>query len=605
MSLVDYFVIGFYLCLILSIGPAYKRFSKTASDFFRGGGGMLWWMVGASAWVTGFTAWTFTGGAGKAYSTGTFFLILALANTIATIFTFYTAPLFRQMRVITGIEAVAQRFGRSNEQFFTWLPVPFGIMFGGISLYAIGIFMSVVFQVPISTVIIVLGLVATILAIIGGSQAVMASDFVQMLTILSITLVISYLAISHPGVGGLSGLYARMPAEYLDWTEFDRPAVLWIFGITLVINQFIQNNSIIAGASKFVFCKTGKDARRALWFPLIGTVVVFPIFILPALAAKVALPDLATMFPDLKNPSEAAYVAMAMAVLPKGMLGLLVCGIFAATMTSMDSGLNRGAGIFVRNFWIVHVDQQAGEDRQIFVGKIATAFLGIAQIIVGLVFSTFQQMPLFDLILLLAALIGLPIAVPLFFGMFIKRTPAWSGWSTVIVGMIGGFAMRPILASDQIQSLLPWLPQMSANELTDMNIAITTGVTFAICLIWFCATIPFNRFSKPAYTRQVDDFFVQMHTPIDMQTEHIADWNEDRKHYHVVGTLCMVFGGFVLALMLLPNPMWGRMCFVFCGGSIGGLGLILFLIGKRDTAPFAKPRQTQAQLAVESVPVAE
>ena len=147
MSLVDYIVIGFYMCLILSIGPAYKRFSHTASDFFRGGGGMLWWMVGASAWVTSFTAWTFTGGAGKAYSTGTFFLILALANAIATIFTFYTAPLFRQMRVITGIEAVMQRFGRTNEQFFTWIPVPFGIVFGGIALYAIGIFMSVVFQV--------------------------------------------------------------------------------------------------------------------------------------------------------------------------------------------------------------------------------------------------------------------------------------------------------------------------------------------------------------------------------------------------------------------------------------------------------------------------
>ena len=276
MSLVDYFVIGFYLCLILSIGPAYKRFSHTASDFFRGGGGMLWWMVGASAWVTSFTAWTFTGGAGKAYSTGTFFLILAFANAIATIFTFYTAPLFRQMRVITGIEAVAKRFGRANEQFFTWLPVPFGIIFGGISLYAIGIFMSVVFNLPISTIIIVLGVIATTLAIVGGSQAVMASDFVQMLTILSITLVISFLALTHPAVGGLSGLIDKMPPEHLDWTQFDRPAVLWIFGITLIINQLVQNNSIIAGASRFVFCKTGKDARRALWFTLIGTVIIFP-----------------------------------------------------------------------------------------------------------------------------------------------------------------------------------------------------------------------------------------------------------------------------------------------------------------------------------------
>ena len=86
MSIYDYIVIGVYLVFMLSLGPIYKSFSKTASDFFRGGGGMLWWVVGCSAFMNSFTAWSFTGGAAKAYETGTFFLVIFVCNIVALIF---------------------------------------------------------------------------------------------------------------------------------------------------------------------------------------------------------------------------------------------------------------------------------------------------------------------------------------------------------------------------------------------------------------------------------------------------------------------------------------------------------------------------------------
>ena len=52
MSHYDYAVIAIYLCFIACLGPIFSKFSKNSSDFFRGGGNMLWWMVGAMAFMS-------------------------------------------------------------------------------------------------------------------------------------------------------------------------------------------------------------------------------------------------------------------------------------------------------------------------------------------------------------------------------------------------------------------------------------------------------------------------------------------------------------------------------------------------------------------------
>jgi SSS family transporter len=592
MTTIDYVVIGVYLVFMLALGPVYQRFSSTASDYFRGGGGMLWWMVGASAWVMTFTAWTFTGGAGKAYETGTFFLLLGGANFCGLVFTYFlTAARFRQMRVVTVVEAVRKRFGRRNEQFFTWLPVPFGILFGGIGLYAIGIFMSVVFGVSIPTVIIGLGVVVTLMAMAGGSFAVVASDFVQMLTILVITLVVAVLALWHPEVGRLTGLIERAPAEHFDWTEFNRPWVIVVFIIGLLVSQTVMPNSLNEGAQKFIYVKTGSDAKRALLISMAGTLIITPIFIIPAMAARIVVPDLAEQYPGLNNPSEAAYVVMAMQLLPAGMLGLLVCGIFAATMSSMDTGLNRAAGILVRNFYLPVINPQASESRQIVLGKGLTLLLGTTQIVTGLIFAQYQSLPLFDLILLLSAVVGLPTAVPLFIGIFVKRTPPWAAWSTVLVGLAMFLLLHglPLLNwaglthPSTLQQMAQWwgFTPLEVSETGDLRVALTTLINFSVCLLWFVGTMPFWPGSSPAYREQVEAFFVEMNTPVDPVAENIPGWAEDRRQYHRMGVLCMAYGGFILALALLPNPRWGRLCFVFCGGTIGGLGWVLYRISQR------------------------
>src|ERR1041385_7372240 len=127
LSKYDYLVIGFYFAFMAMIGWVCRKFIGNTSDYFRGGGQMLWWMAGCTAFVSQFSAWTFTGAASKAYQDGPVIMVLYFANAVGFFFNYiFFAPLFRQMRAVTALQAVRARFGAANEQFFTLLQIPLG-----------------------------------------------------------------------------------------------------------------------------------------------------------------------------------------------------------------------------------------------------------------------------------------------------------------------------------------------------------------------------------------------------------------------------------------------------------------------------------------------
>ena len=66
----DYGVIALYFGFMVLIGYVFRTFITNTSDYFRGGGSMLWWMTGSSAFMMAFSAWTFTGAASSAYLHG-------------------------------------------------------------------------------------------------------------------------------------------------------------------------------------------------------------------------------------------------------------------------------------------------------------------------------------------------------------------------------------------------------------------------------------------------------------------------------------------------------------------------------------------------------
>ncbi len=577
LTFYDYANIVFYFVFIIGVGVYFSRKSKDTSDYFRGGGVLPWWVTGASAWMAGFSAWTFTGAAGKIYDTGLYPLILYYANILPFALLFWlTARRFRRMRVVTPLEAVRLRFGPGAQQFYTWMRLPIMVIFGGLGLNAIGVFMSAVFGMDLVTTLIFLGIIVTAVSLLGGSFGVAASDFVQMLVVVTVAVIISLLALAQPAVGGLGGLVEKVPTRHFEWSEFTRPSFVIMWFLALSFNNLLASNNI-EGSAKYLMLSSDRDARKMLLIPFLGAVLGPVIWFIPSMSAAITHPDLGALFPNLPYPQEAAFLATSEAVLPRGMLGLLICGIFAATLTSMDASLNQSAGIFVRNFYLPIIHPDAPEKRLLIVSKLATAGMGALTVgfalVVAWLRATGRAGGLFDLITQAAISLMLPMAIPLCLGLFFKRTPSWSTWTTALLGLSVSWLVKFRLTPDMLSFLPGMEGPFKPEELTSFYIFATVIGVSAVGIGWFFFTSLFYARSSAAYQASVEEFFGRLHTPYGGFTGETV--KENRGFIVTIGRLSLIYGGFIMLFALIPNSVGGRLCFLLGGGAIAAIGLFL------------------------------
>ncbi|MGA2442207.1 MAG: hypothetical protein ABSH08_14740 [Tepidisphaeraceae bacterium] len=570
----DYLSIAFYFTFVVTVGVVFSRRNKNTSDYFRGGGIMPWWMAGASAWMASFSAWTFTGAAGKIFTQGFYVLLLYYSSLVPLLaLLFFTCYRFRRMRVVTPLEAIRMRYGAGTQQFVTWLRLPFLLLFGGVGLNTVGVFMSGAFNVPLPTVIVILGVLVTFVSLVGGAFGVAASDFVQMFLVVTITLVISALALAQPQVGGFHGLWQKLPSRDFHWGEFARPEFITLWFLALLLNNLFGNNTMV------------------LIFPLFGTLIGPLMWMLPPLVASAIYTpgQIHNVFPNLgRHPEEGAFLLTAHDVLPKGMLGLLVSGIFGATLSNLDASVNQGVGILVRNFYLPVINPQCPEKRLLILSKGATAIFGVIIIGIGLIVSEWRTASLFDFLNQLGVSLWLPLAIPMCLGLFYKRTPPWSSWTTVLIGLsmscVMKFCTRP--------QMFNWIPGLhgpfTPEEATQYYLFATVGGVSIVCIAWFFFTSRFYESSSPQYKATVEAFFARLKTPVEDLTD--AQAKENHKVVAAIGRLCMIFGAFVLLLMLVPNEAVKRLAFLFCGGMIFIVGWLLQHVSSRKQA--ATARQT-------------
>ncbi len=592
--------IAFYFAFMIGIGLYFARRNKDTSAYFRGGGALPWWITGAGAWMAGFSAWTFTGGAAKMYETGPYAVVLFYQNVVSTfVLLLFTCYRFRRMRVVTPFEALRLRYGPGTQQFYTWVRLPVSLIFSSLGLNFVGVFMAAVFRTDLTLTLIVLGVTVTLVSMLGGALGVAASDFVQMLLVVTVTLVITILALLQPAVGGVAGLLERAPEAHFDWGEFARPGYISLWFLALTVNTIINKSSLNdESAAKYMMARSDRHARLSLIIPIIGTLLGPLIWLVPPMAAAITHPNLAAEFPALKFPHEAAFLATAADVLPQGMLGLLICGIFAATLTTLDGILNQGAGIVVRNFYLPVVNPHCPEKKLLWLSKSVTAVFGVVVILLAVLISRYRSLGFFDLLNQVGVSLLLPLAVPAFLGIFYRRTPGWSAWSTVLIGFVVSLAVgMPAAVRDAVAGwtglhfapllrpeMFAWIPGLGGpykpEELTEFTVIATVGSMLVMCVGWFFFTTLFYDRSPADYRATVDEFFARLKTPL--PDDPAAAVKENHGFVGAVGRLCFIYGGFLMLLVVIPNSPLGRFCYLACGGVILLIGALMVRSHRRN-----------------------
>jgi SSS family transporter len=583
---IDIVVVLAYFVFLIAIGWMFRTFTSSTSDYFRGGGKMLWWMVGATAFMTQFSAWTFTGAAGKAFSDGFAIVILFLANAFGYFMNYiYFAPKFRQLRVVTAIEAIKKRFGRTSEQFFTWLGMPDSLISAGVWLNGLAIFVAAVFNIPMETTIIFTGVVLVIMAVTGGSWAVVASDFMQMLVIMAVTITCAIAAYFHGG--GLTNIIGNFHGDFVMGSNLNYVSIFLLWIVFIFVKQFgVMNNSI--NAYRYLCAKDSDNARKAAGLACVLMIVGPLIWFLPPWYVNAFMPDFAEAYSTVGG-SDAAYLAFVQNVMPAGMVGLLMSAMFAATMSSMDSGLNRNAGIFIRNFYSPILRKEAASEKELIVAsKAATIFMGLVIISIGLFINSLRHLSLFDIVLNIGALIGFPMLIPVLLGMWIRNTPDWAGWGTLVVGGVVSYVFGIALTADDIQNWFGLEHALTGREWADLKVGLSLAAHVVFTGGFFVGSTLFFKGRTPEREAEVAELFRDWNTPVHANTEE--QQNLDTKQRSMLGNLISVAGFGIIAMALIPNDISGRALFVLCGTIVLVAGILLVQAARKPN----KSLQTEA-----------
>ncbi|MEZ8462843.1 transporter [Vibrio splendidus] len=577
---IDILIVIGYFVFLLGVGWMFRSATSSTSDYFRGGGKMLWWMVGSTAFLQALSAMTFTGVMGKALDVGLSISVIFFANALGYFCNYlFFAARARQMRVISPIQGIRKRFGPVSEQVVTWATVPSSVLQAALWLNALAIFASAVFNIPIETTIVAAGMVVLLMSLVGGSWAVVASDFIQMIIITVVTFIATIVAIYKSG-GVTPILEAGLPDQGFVGEGYSYTYLFVGWFICIFIKQFFSTNNMI-DSYRYIAAKDTNNARKAAI--LACCLMAFGPFIwfLPAWYVSGNYPDMSTWGLDVlgKDISNATYFIFVRNEMPVGMVGLMMSAMFAATMSSMDSALNRNAGIFIKNVYEPYMAKDKSDKSILFASKVSTVVFGLLIIVCGLFMSKLQDFGLFDALMMVSTLVAFPVLIPSLLCFFIKKTPDWSCWATIAVGA----CVSAVIASTNapmIESLFNLSEPLSSREFAEMK-SITMGVTGHIIITggFFLLTQLFYKEPTGKRAEEIAEFFSNAETPVIVE-DSPQSFEADRQQYILLGRVLLATSAALLLLTLIPNPMWGRMLFVLMAAIVGFISWLLLRAGK-------------------------
>jgi len=452
-NLVDYSVIGIYGLLMVVVGLYVMRFNRGAAEYFRGGSRIPWLVAGLSCFMSGFSAWTFTGAAGVAYSHGIAAIGLYIGNAVSFLLGYFVfATRWRRSRVTTVMEYLSDRFNPVTHQTFSWVTIFFQLFTSASTLYGLSLFISTACGLPVTGTIIGAGSLIIFYCVIGGLWAVVVTDFLQASILMPFCLVLVITSLAK--VGGVAGLVHSLPPEMKTLHFSGEFGWIYLFSWTIMVS-FGYNTS--AMAQRYFSVDDERSARKvALLCCCLFFVGAF-LWFLPPMAMRVVYPDLRTVWPSLANPSEASYAVASLTLLPHGLIGVMLAAMFSATMANLSAQFNLKSAILSKDVYQTLIRKSANERELLVVGWINTFLIGAVTTAIATLMAASGK-SVFQIMLTFNTLISLAYGPPALLGLVIRRTPAWSGLASfmtgLVLGMLGAFVFHWSLIQ-QVAIIIP------------------------------------------------------------------------------------------------------------------------------------------------------
>jgi SSS family transporter len=382
----DAVVIILYLLLVLGVGGWFSRRMDGVGDYFLGGRRVPWPAICLSIVATETSALTFIGVPALAYAGDFSFLQLALGFFLSRI---GVAFIFIRQYYAAGTYTVygylETRLHKADKKSAGLIFLVSQVLSASVRLYAAALVLSVLTGLSTGISVVVIGLLAVSYTMAGGIRAVIWTDVLQMIVLLL------------GGVLVLAVILHRLPLSFSETIEFARsagklqcfsfdldlarPYNLWVGLIGGFFIGMASHGTDQALAQRVLTHANPKGGMKALaWagFLVIPQFALF-LFIGALLFVYYSLFPLTT---ELANPDQIVPLFVAHE-LPLGVAGLVIAGIFASAMSTLDSSLNAMASTTLIDFFRPRMVEEGGGSRLLTASRYLTGFWGLVLILLA------------------------------------------------------------------------------------------------------------------------------------------------------------------------------------------------------------------------------
>lgn len=332
-----------FLLLFTCVGlSSVWRSRGTKEDYYLASGSIHPWLVGLSAVATNNSGYMFIGVIGYTYVTG----LASIWLMVGWIAGDFIASLYVHKRLLIATKArgeisyagvLSHWYGQNHvslQRLIGIISLLFLLTYAAAQLVAGGKALHVLLGWPLWSGSVAGAVLVSLYCFFGGIRASIWTDAVQ--SIVMIIAMGTLLLVALMNLGGVSHAIEQMQAinGFMDWLPKDLVVPGFAGGALFIISWLVAGLSVIGQPHimvRFMTLDNTANMRRAkgwyyLWFTLFYCMATGV-----GLLARIYLPDVGTFDAELALPT------MAQQLLPPALVGLILAGIFAATMSTADS----------------------------------------------------------------------------------------------------------------------------------------------------------------------------------------------------------------------------------------------------------------------------
>ena len=440
---IDWTIFFGYLLLVFLLGLWFMRTHRTNEDYFVGGRRMKWWAVGVSLFATAFSSLSFAALPSEAAYRDYHLLVtyLFIPLVITPVLWWVFVPVYLRLEVTSVYEYLEVRFNRFTRRVGTVLFALYGIGWMGAMVYVIGRLLQPVLKsrdaqpltdVQLAWILVAVGAFATLYTVLGGIKAVIWTDVLQAATLGGGVLVVLLITVTKID-GGWAAVF-NVDAHKFDMFNMDlnmNRRATFFSACASGLFVYLSGYTVSQITVQRYLCTSGlRDARRALAInAVVATVVALLFFVMgTTLYAYYEQPGGGGL-PDLKHTDQLLPLFVFQNFPGVGLAGLLLAGLFAAVMSTIDSGINSLSAV-------VAYDWLSGRRFSVLASRLLCVLFGILVIaasLLVLVASRYQENVIDIIFILAGTFLGLLLGVFLL-GMLSSRanTPG------ALVGLVAG-----------------------------------------------------------------------------------------------------------------------------------------------------------------------